>query len=82
MNGEKRRYYLTRKPFIPEIGKCYENEGGSTFQCLKISAYDRTVTMQNTISRWTFEAVGIGVYEDGKIDWDYSLNGRFPVTEE
>ena len=28
-------------------------------------------------SGWTFKAHGLGMYSDGRIDWDYSTGGRF-----
>lgn len=76
VDEKKKAYYNTRKPFRPVAGKWYENEGGGIYLCLDVSPWG-TVTMQHKTSRWTFEAVGIGVYEDGKIDWDYSRHGFY-----
>ena len=76
-----REYYNTRKPFTPVPNAVYENEGGGTFKAVwwhgTADPTERIATMQNTRSGWTFTAHGIGIYEDGKIDWDYSTNGRF-----
>lgn len=69
-------YYKTRKPFRPEFRVIYENEGGGHFECLS-KAPERIAIMRNIKSGWTFTAVGIGIYEDGKIDWDYSTGGTF-----
>lgn len=75
MTEQKKAYYKTRKPFQPEQGKWYENEGGGLFLCLSSNPFG--VTMQQKNTRWTFDAVGIGIYEDGKIDWDYSRHGFY-----
>lgn len=72
-----KEYRDSRKPFRPEVGGLYENESGGIFRCLRIDAYRRTATMRNERSGWTFEAHGIGVYKDGRIDWDYSTDGYF-----
>ena len=70
---------MTRKPFLPENGKIYRNAGGSEVVC--IMALDGwkscTAVMANIKSHWTFIAHGIGRYEDGTIDWDYSTKGYF-----
>lgn len=75
MTEEKKAYYKTRKPFRPEAGKWYENEAGGLYLCLSSNPFGATMQQKNT--RWTFDANGIGIYEDGKIDWDYSLHGHF-----
>lgn len=80
MTEEKKAYYRSRQAFEPEAGGAYENEGGGTFRCLKSYRwlYDRsTAVMQNVKSGWTFTAHGIGIYKDGRIDWDYSTDGHF-----
>lgn len=33
--------------------------------------------LTNIVSGWSFDAVGTISYSDGRIEWDYSLNGRF-----
>ena len=33
--------------------------------------------MVNVRSGWSFLAHGVGIYPDGRIDWDYSTDGRF-----
>ena len=78
MTEEKKAYYKTRKPFTPEIGGVYENEGGGVFRCLGAAhwIYD-AVIMQNIRSGWTFKAHGVGIYKDGRIDWNYSTDGYF-----
>ena len=70
-----REYRDSRKAFRPEVGGVYENQGGGIFRCLK-SGRDRS-KMQNVRSGWTFQAHGVGVYADGRIDWDYSTGGVF-----
>lgn len=73
----KSEYYKTRKPFKPESGETYENEGGGRFVCVDPYPTQRSAIMQNVASGWRFFAHGVGIYEDGKIDWDYSLGGHF-----
>ena len=75
MNGRQRAYYATRTPFSPIQGKTYQNEGGGIFKCIHEDFSNPT--MQNVTSGWTFTAVGVGIYIDGRIDWDYSKFGRF-----
>lgn len=79
MNGAKRTYYATRTPFYPTKGMIYENEGGGKFKCIKEELTHPT--MQNIYTGWTFTACGTGIYRDGKIDWDYSINGHFENPE-
>lgn len=73
-----KEYRATRRGFRPEVGGVYENEGGGTFRCTALFhwLYNAAV-MQNVKSGWTFRANGIGIYEDGRIDWDYSTGGHF-----
>ena len=70
-------YRDSRKPFAPLFGFTYENQGGGTFECLSHGADENSAIMRNVKSGWTFVAHGIGVYEDAKIDWDYSTGGAY-----
>ena len=63
-------------PFLPEIGKVYENHGGGTFRCLSLKG-GCTAVMQNVKSGWTFTAHDIVRYGDDTIEWGYSTGGRF-----
>lgn len=75
---------MKRTKFTPEIGTEYENISGGTYKCLS-SGNGLPIgcaTMQNTKSRWTFIAHGIGIYDDGTIDWDYSTSGCFQERSE
>ena len=66
----------TRKKFTPEPGKIYTNKGGGTYLCVR-SFTPETPTFVNTLSGWTLRAHGVGIYDDGTIDWDYSTDGYF-----
>lgn len=66
----------TRINFTPSIGQVYANEGGGTYECIKINS-NGLPTMRNVASGWTLIAHGIAIYDDGKIDWDYSTGGHF-----
>lgn len=69
---------MGRNSFIPQPGEFYQNHGGGIFECIKIlNSKNDGAIMQNFASGWTFMAHGIGVYEDGSIDWDYSTGGHF-----
>lgn len=74
-----REYRRTRKGFTPRSGEIYENEGGGQYLCVsgRMGVGPEIATMRNTKSGWQFIAHGIGIYEDGRIDWDYSTGGRF-----
>ena len=79
MNRTQRAYYATRTPFCPIKGETYQNEGGGFFVC--INENGTNPTMENIRSGWKFTANGTGIYEDGKIDWDYSTGGHFAEME-
>lgn len=72
----RREYLRARQGFNPEVGEIYENEGGGRFECLR-AINDGVAIMRNIASGWTFWALGLGVYPDGRIDWDYSKYGSF-----
>lgn len=65
-----------RKPLTPQFGQVYDNAGGGRFMCRYLYS-DGSAEMINVSSNWCFHAHGLGVYPDGKIDWDYSTDGRF-----
>lgn len=78
MTREKLR---TRRPFTPGIGRVYTGAGSSgTYRC--IDSWYCEAVLQNIRSGWTFFAHGIGRYDDGTIDWDYSTGGSFLRKEE
>lgn len=68
-----------RTKFTPTPGRCYKNIGGGTFKCIRVggSINECDAIMRNIASGWTFTAHGCGIFEDGRIDWDYSSHGRF-----
>lgn len=70
----------TRTPFSPEPGKVYElsSPSGGRFYCESRpsgSLFDAWLI--NVRSGWFFLAHGVGIYPDGRIDWDYSTAGQF-----
>ena len=72
-----------RTRFTPKAGEVYENQGGGPYLCTHTqAAAPFSAEMQNTKSGWTFTAKGVGIYEDGRIDWDYSVGGRFEKIRE
>lgn len=69
---------LKRMRFTPTPGEVYRLRNGSEYKCLCVAAdMPYQAILQSTTSRWTFLAKGIGRYENGTIDWDYSIGGRF-----
>lgn len=72
-NANKRTY------FTPVVGEVYKNRNGWEYRCLETGwpLRDHEAIMQSTQSRWTFRAVGCGVYPDGTIEWDWSKDGFF-----
>lgn len=71
----RREYLNAREKFSPKEGCVYENESGGKYICVR-DGYS-AATMENIKSGWRFIAHGIGIYPDGKIDWDYSTDGGF-----
>lgn len=70
----------TSMKFGPDVGEVYENVGGGMYRCLMIG--DGSALMRNVLSGWTFIAHGLGVYADGRIDWDYSTDGKFMMEDK
>ncbi len=74
-----------RRAFAPEKGVTYDNHGGGTFQCVgearRTNLWGWCADFMNVKSGWKFEARGIHRYPDGRIDWDYSVMGRFVYKE-
>ena len=80
MSGQKGREAMNRKHITPEPGRVYTLKSNnsiitSLFRCLE--AQSGVAVMQNLASGWTFKAHGVGQYDDGEIDWDYSTGGYF-----
>lgn len=66
---------MNRKRISPEPGKVYTLKSNnsiitSMFRCLETQG--GIAITQNLVSGWTFKAHGVGQYEDGEIDWDFS----------
>lgn len=73
-NYHTKEYLATRKPLIVIRGEIYENAGGGVYLA---ETTGNPAVLLNTKSGWRFTAYGIGIYEDGKIDWDHSSDGLF-----
>lgn len=57
-------------------GATYKNKNGIAYRCVGRAGTDRFV-LRSVSSGWTFTAVTITAYDDGSIEWDYSVGGRF-----
>ncbi len=68
-----------RKYIRPQTGRTYDHKNGEKFKCM---GYERNIPiMQNINTGWTMRCHGVGEYENGNIDWDYSGGGHFEETE-
>ena len=65
-----------RERFTPQAGHVYDNAGGGRYLCNNVIV-DGSAWFTNVKSGWHFYASGIGIYPDGRIDWDQSCLGRF-----
>lgn len=71
---------MSRKYIRLEPGRVYRNRNGKDYRCVTPSHFpysDGEERMQNVRSGWTFRAIGVQVYPDGTIEWDYSMGGYF-----
>ena len=68
--------YTTRKDFTPVPGTVYENTGGGEFLCIE-KLVGKKAKFINVKSGWVLTATGVAIYNDGRIDWDYSKDGHF-----
>lgn len=67
---------MTRERYVPKVGRVYRNQGGGEYRCTGTMP-DGSARFMNMASGWILNAHGIGMYEDGSIDWDYSTDGHF-----
>lgn len=72
-NEHKNRLAFTPVPNCPYV---MANSLQSVVACVASFA-DNSAIMVNMKSGWQCMAHGIGMYDDGTIDWDYSTGGRF-----
>ena len=68
---------MNRKPFTPQPGTGYRNQGGGIFDCIAATDESDVFIMRNRASGWTLNAHGVGIYDDDSIDWNYSTDGHF-----
>lgn len=54
---------------------------GYVLECIRVitdSYYSPyCARLRSTVTGWTIDCMGINIYEDGSIDWDFSINGIF-----
>ena len=70
-------YLESRKPFIPEYGKIYEHINGGRYECIDASPSEKRARFRNVKTMLTKTALGIGIYEDGRIDWEHTVYNTF-----
>lgn len=62
-----------------ETGKRYTNRNGSTYICK--FGNENSAILERESDGWTLTAWGIGLHEDGTIEWDYSTRGHWKRSE-
>ena len=72
-----RDFLESRKPFCPDYGEFYQALNGQVFECVDPAPKISGTILQNVKTGWRFVAKGVGIYENGKIDWDYSQSGHY-----
>lgn len=75
--AKRAEYYETRKPFIPEYGQIYEHINGGRYECIDASPSEKRARFRNVKTMLTKTALGIGIYEDGRIDWEHTVYNTF-----
>lgn len=73
-----------KKPFDPVPGKVYRKRGGGEYICvtpLHMPYPAGEARMRNLKTGWTFRAMGVVLYEDGTIEWDYSRGGYLDLPQ-
>ena len=73
-------YRATRRKTRLVPGMVYDNQGGGRYFCVDSWRNEfgkETARMVNVNSGWDMIACNTAIYEDGKIDWDYSTGGSF-----
>ena len=68
--------------FEPEVGQLYTNRNGREYRCLAVwetpnQNGKHSARMLRVKDGWTLAAHGVMRYEDGTIEWDWSLDGYF-----
>lgn len=77
MSNDNEVNYNSRKSISVKKGDTFTHTNGSQFKCIEEDLTTNRPTLQNTSSGWTFQAVDVGIYDNGKIDWAYSVGGHF-----
>ena len=67
------------KYFRPTVNEIYTNKNGSQYRCLSADGFD--AEMIHTTSKWRFKALGCHMYDDGKIEWNWSIGGYFDTAQ-
>ena len=71
-----------------KVGSLYKlhDHDGYVLECIRVitdSYYSPyCARLRSTITGWTIYCMGINIYEDGSIDWDFSINGMFTERKD
>ena len=67
-----------REKIVCRTGDVFEHKSGGKYICVAEDLTPNNApTLQNLLSGWTFQAHGVGRYDNNTIDWDYSTGGYF-----
>ncbi len=67
-----------REKIVCRTGDEFEHRSGGKYICVAEDLTPNNApTLKNLSSGWIFQAHGVGRYDNGTIDWDYSTGGQF-----
>ena len=71
-----------------KVGSLYKlrDHDGYIMECIRVitdSSYSPyCARLRSTVTGWTIDCMGINIYDDGSIDWDFSINGIFTERKD
>ena len=78
-DGHKIRLWMRKKfnPIVFETYRLHGDTAGGEYICTSSGYVDGNAIFRRKSDGWTIYAHGVGCYEDGTIDWNYSTGGCF-----
>ena len=81
---------MQKKYILPVVGQIYKNRNGREYCCLSNAGYSSQSDMRVAVGLgehqasmvrmgdgWSFVAHGLQQYEDGTVEWNFSIGGAF-----
>lgn len=59
----------------PKVNKIYENRNGFLYRCVEV--LEDCAVFVCVTSGWTMRVHNVRLYDNGKINWDWSEGGHF-----